>query len=301
MKALIERMYRTLENLFSVSHEKEINLADGETTSQVYVRVYTSLFTSGLVANMGANRFTTLMALAAYMDENGECYPTQLQLASAIGVHKNTINKYINELLDFKIGGKHLVTRKKVNKGQGKIFSYYKIHPLSQLAKFGGTIEQIECPSNSDSLITSKVPTNCAEIRSNNNHSNNIKKGKRPINSREAIQLFQNIYRDTYNVNYTVSNYGREGKLIKDKVLTPFPEQAEDLIRLAIEKYDELFKKPNYPRPTIAMFSWAVNQLIPFLEEEKEQEEIAEQAADNEAAAEQAMLEKLAKLNGGNE
>jgi Helix-turn-helix domain len=284
-------------NLFSVSHDKEINLGNGETISNVYVRVYTSMFTSGLVAKMGSNRFTTLMALASYMDENGECYPTQIQLADAIGVHKNTVNKYINELLEFEIDGKPLVTRKKINKGQGKIFSYYKIHPLSQIAKFNGQIEPVVNHKNEDSLITSKGTTECAVIRSNNNHLNNINNSELKItNSNQAIKYFQEVYREVYGVNYTVSNYGREGKTMKDKVITPYPEQAKQIIELAVKKYDEMFKNPRYPRPSIAMFSWAVNQIIPLIEEERKLSEVAEQSSALEDEAEARMLAKLNKL-----
>ena len=284
-------------NLFSVSHDKEINLGNGETVNNVYVRVYTSLFTSGLVAKMGANRFTTLMALASYMDAQGECYPTQIQVAEAIGVHKNTVNKYINELLEFEVNGKPLVTRQKVNKGQGKIYSYYKIHPLSQLAKFNGTISPIEGHSNSDSLITSKGTTDCDEIIINNNQLNNINNTIAKVtNSKNAIQYFQQVYRDVYKVNYTVSNYGREGKIMKDKVITPYPELATEIIELAVRKYDELFKNPRYPRPSIAMFSWATNQIIPLIEEERKLTEVAEQSSNLEDEAEQRMLAKLNKL-----
>lgn len=305
-----------MENLFSVSHDKEFNLANGEAVHSVYVRVYTSMFTSGLVASMGSNRFTTLMALASYMDDKGECYPTQIQLAEAIGVHKNTINKYINELLEFTVDGKPLVTRKKINKGQGKIFSYYKIHPLSQLAKFSGTIEEIETDikvntdistkvsdlvnhKKEESLITTKGPTNCDVIRSNNNHLNNIKDTvtQQVTNSKNAIQYFQQVYREVYNVNYTVSNYGREGKIMKDKVVTPYPEQAKEIIEIGVRKYSEMFKNGKYPRPTIGMFSWAVNQIIPVIEEEHKLSEVAEQSTELEEQASKHMANKLAKLN----
>lgn len=264
-------------NLLSVSHTTEINLGNGETVSNVYVRVYTSLFTSGLVARMGANRFTTLMALASYMDAQGVCYPTQIQIADAIGVHKNTVNKYINDLLEFEIDGKPLVTRQKVNKGQGKIFSYYKIHPLSQLATLGNPVAV-----KSETLITGKgsTPNTVSTV----------------TNSKNAIEYFQRIYRETYGVNYTVSNYGREGKLMKDKVITPYPEMAKEIIDLAVRKYDELFKNPKYPRPSISMFSWATNQIIAILEDEHKLTEVAEQSDDLEAEAELKMLEKLKKL-----
>ena len=302
------------DSLFSVSHDQELNLGNGKTINNVYVRVYTSLFTSGLVARMGSNRFTTLMALASYMDAQGECYPTQIQLADAIGVHKNTVNKYINELLDFTIDGKPLVTRTKINRGQGKISSYYKIHPLSQLAKFGGEIINLEGTKTGrlvsdhtktrDSLITKGsdelIPTNCDVITVTNNNQliNNNTDVLEVTNSSNAIKYFQQVYRETYDVNYTVSNYGREGKIIKDKVLTPYPEIAKEIIRLAITKYDELFKNARYPRPSVAMFSWAVNQIIPMIEEEQQAIEVAEQSDALEDEAEQRMLARMNKLGG---
>jgi hypothetical protein len=286
-------------NLFSVSHNKEINLANGQTLDNVYVRVYTSLFTSGLVAKMGSNRFTTLMALASYMDAEGECYPTQIQLADAIGVHKNTVNKYINELLDFRIDGKPLVTRTKVNRGQGKISSYYKIHPLSQLAKFSGTIEPVN-HKNKGSLITNgsdeSIPTNCDVIKGTNNNQYNNNTVDTVTNSKNAIEYFQKIYREVYNVNYTVSNYGREGSLMKKKVIEPYPELAKEIIEIAVRKYDEMFKNARYPRPSIAMFGWAVNQIIPVIEEERKLTEVAEQSGNLEDEAEAKMLAKLNKL-----
>jgi len=290
------------DSLFSVSHDQELNLGNGKTINNVYVRVYTSLFTSGLVARMGSNRFTTLMALASYMDAQGECYPTQIQLADAIGVHKNTVNKYINELLDFTIDDKPLVTRTKINRGQGKISSYYKIHPLSQLAKFSGTIEEVNTKTT-DSLITKGsdelIPTNCDVIKvTNNNQLINNTDVLEVTNSSNAIKYFQQVYRETYDVNYTVSNYGREGKIIKDKVLTPYPEIAKEIIRLAVTKYDELFKNARYPRPSVAMFSWAVNQIIPMIEEEQQVIEVASQSNELEDEAEKRMLERMNKLGG---
>lgn len=289
-------------NLFSVSHNKEINLGSGETVSNVYVRVYTSMFTTGLVAKMGANRFTTLMALASYMDEKGECYPTQIQLAEAIGVHKNTINKYINELLDFDIDGKPVVTRTKVNRGQGNISSYYKIHPLSQLAKFNGNIEAVNHKNESEAITNgsdSVVTTNCDVIKStNNNQLNNNTSDLKVTNSNNAIKYFQRVYKEKYGIDYVVSNYGREGKLMKDKLITPYGDMAKEIIDIAINHYEEMFmNNPRYPRPSIAMFSWAANQIVPLVEEDRKSAEQFQQANQAEEEAEQAMLSKLSKLN----
>jgi hypothetical protein len=244
------------------------------------------------------------MALASYMDEKGECYPTQLQLAEAIGVHKNTINKYINELLDFEIDGKPLVTRKKVNRGQGKISSYYKIHPLSQLAKFRGEVESInhkisdeQITDGKDKLITNGsaelITTNCDVITITNNNQLIIN------NSTQAIAYFRKVYEEVYGVPYTVSNYGREGKLMKDKVLADHKDIAKEIIQTGIKRYSEFSNNPKFPRPSIGMFSWAVNNIIPLIEEDKKLNEVAEQASDLEDEAEKAMLAKLEKLGGG--
>jgi predicted transcriptional regulator len=292
-------------NILTVSHNKEINLANGETKLNVYVRVYTSIFTSGLVAKMGSNNFTTLMALASYMDEKGECYPTQLQLAEAVGVHKNTINKYINELLEFKIDGKSLVTRTKVNRGQGKISSYYKIHPLSQVAKFKGEVESINT-NIADSLIThgkDKLITNGSDsvnhnqLVRNNNHSNN---NQLIINnSSQAIAYFKSVYEEVYGVPYTVGNYGKEGNLMKTKVLADHKDMAKEIIETGIKRYSDFSSNPKFPRPSIGMFGWAVNSIIPLIEEDKKINEVAEQASNLEDEAEKAMLAKMAKLGGG--
>lgn len=288
------------DNLLSVSHNKEIDLSNGEVSSNVFIRVYTTMFTSGLVAKMGANRFATLMALASFMDENGECYPTQQQVAEVLGVHKNTVNKYVNELLEFEIGSTHIVTRKKVNRGQGKIYSVYKIHPLSQLAKFNGKIEEIDNHNSDDSLITSKGTTECAEIISNNNHSNNIKEILVPkvTNSNNGIKYFQQLYYEKYGQTYTVSNYGREGKILKDKVIKPYPDLAQELIEVAISEYETMFKNPRYPRPTITMFSWAVNQLLPKVQEKHELDEKVAQAEEVAQVASASQADKLSKLKG---
>jgi hypothetical protein len=129
-------MIKETQDMFSVKHEVEVNLSSGEVTNNVYVEVFRSVFTSGLVAELGPTNFTTLMALASTMNDKGECFPTQQKLANMIGVHKNTVNRYVNELLEVEFEGKPLVTRKIVNLGRGKISSYYTIN----IVKDGATV-----------------------------------------------------------------------------------------------------------------------------------------------------------------
>ncbi|MCH7320280.1 helix-turn-helix domain-containing protein [Solibacillus sp. MA9] len=116
------------ENL-TLQHEKVIDLGKGEIHGESCIKVNANVLNNGLIAKIGINEFATLMALISYVDKNGECCPTQLQLAKRIGVHKNTVNKYVKNLLSVKINDKPIVTRMITMKGCGKcITSWYKFH-----------------------------------------------------------------------------------------------------------------------------------------------------------------------------
>lgn len=262
------------KHILSVSHDVEVNLSNGATTKTGYTRVYNSLFTSGLVAKMGATRFTTLLALTSFVDEEGKCNPTQIQLADAIGVHKNTVNKYIQELVEFTIGGKPLVTRTKENKGRGQITSFYTIHPLSPLA------EVKEDPEAT--LVKAVEPKRIYVIK----------------NANDAIAYFQQVYREVYGVNYSVGSFARDGKMLKDKVLTPYPNHAEEIIDYVVRNYDKLYKRPEYPRPTIGMFSWIASKAFEQIDAKQKQEEVFEKSAELEAQAEMDLARKIALLGG---
>ncbi|MFP5303306.1 helix-turn-helix domain-containing protein, partial [Cobetia sp. SIMBA_158] len=120
--------------------KKEFDVTTKETSQQVYLRLYLSAFKSGLVSELKPTNFTVLLGICSYMDQNGECYPTQRQLAERCGVSKTTVNKAINELLEFKINNKPLLERKLVKQGLHKN-SAYTVHPMSQVAIFGGEVD----------------------------------------------------------------------------------------------------------------------------------------------------------------
>jgi len=55
---------------------------------------------AGLISKIGANGWATLCAIAAFMDEEGVCYPTQETLADLMGVTRQAANVRIGRLLE---------------------------------------------------------------------------------------------------------------------------------------------------------------------------------------------------------
>lgn len=107
----------------------------------LFLRVYLELQNSGLMAKLGKERLFMLLALAKYMDENGECYPTMERLSKDLGVTIQTVNKYVQSLIAFRWEGKPIVTVRKNRRGPGWENNVYKIHPNSQVAIFKGSVK----------------------------------------------------------------------------------------------------------------------------------------------------------------
>ena len=82
--------------MFSVSIDKEYDVLKKEFNSTIYLRVYTSLFQAGIVKDLKPTNFTVLLAIASFMDAEGNCYPTQRQIADITGITTPTVNKAVN-------------------------------------------------------------------------------------------------------------------------------------------------------------------------------------------------------------
>jgi Helix-turn-helix domain len=279
--------------LFSISFDKEINHHTSEVENQIYLRVYKSMFTSGLVAKMKLHNFATLMAIASYMDEDGECYPTQSQLAERMGVHLNSVNKYVNQLLDFRIDGNPIISREIINQGRGKVSSYYKIHPISQLAIFNGEVESITKnvkDSSQDMLSTHHKRVGCKESQEQESLKN------KEYTPKELITIFVNKYREVYGVSFNPS-WGRDMSLMKT-LITKYGEDVKDVIEVSIEEYDEKWKSPKFQRPTIgAISSFIGDQVMAVIEERRKQDEEFDEYEEKVSAVEEDMERKLSALD----
>ncbi len=109
----------------------------------LFLRVYLSAYKSGLVAQLGATNWVVFETICTYMNEEGVCWPTQEQIAERSGVSVLTVNRAVKKLLAFRFNDKPIISRKKVQTGYYKN-SVYTVHPISQVAIFGGQVEAVE-------------------------------------------------------------------------------------------------------------------------------------------------------------
>ncbi|MDF2010184.1 helix-turn-helix domain-containing protein [Priestia megaterium] len=270
------------QKMFTVSIDKEFDVMKKEFSNSIYLRVYTSLFKAGIVKDLKATNFTVLLAISSFMDAEGNCYPTQRQIAELTGMSVPTVNKAVNELLAFEVDGKSILKRELVQVGQFKN-SYYTVNPISQIAIFDGQIQETETDAVKE---TESSPLKNLSL-------NNTQELNPPIQEDQAdqfknakdvaiyfLQKYEEVYGTTYNIVWA-----RDLGLIKKKLFSEYSsEQLKKMIDSSIERYESTWKKPAYPRPTIPMMaSWLGMQALAVIEDtEKDFKELETLTAGSE-------------------
>lgn len=110
-------------------------------TNGIYIKLYVDAVRTGMLADMGPECWVTLTVLASYMDEHGECWPSQEQIARDLGVTRQTANKYVQRLLAYRWRGKPVVeARKDMSHGRyGRLI--YRILPAASMSKFAVSVD----------------------------------------------------------------------------------------------------------------------------------------------------------------
>lgn len=273
------------QKMFTVSIEKEFDVFKKEYNNSIYLRVYTSLFQAGIVKELKPTNFTVLLAISSFMDAEGNCYPTQRQIAEITGLTAPTVNKAVNELLAFKVNDKSILKREFVQTGQFKN-SYYTVNPISQIAIFDGQIKEIKTEPVKESLSDGIKNLSLNNTQNNISNTNNNTDAFSFKNSKEVAVYFVDKYREKYNVQCNVA-WVRDLSLIKKKLIGTYSDiQIKKMIDTVISEYDSRWKKPNYPRPTISMMcSWLGEQALAIAEDsEKEFKELEELTAGSDEA-----------------
>lgn len=111
----------------------------------------------------------------------------------------------------------------------------------------------------------------------------------------DYIGLFCKFFEEQFGRPY-LPNYGRDTKLVKDKLMTAFSEEdLPQIIEIAVKQYSKWSNNPKYPTPTIgALCTWLANKAADELAEQKKQEkDVADRIAVAERVEQLNPLEQL--------
>ncbi|WP_018755145.1 helix-turn-helix domain-containing protein [Paenibacillus terrigena] len=124
-------------NLVSIETQTEYSVTSGTTETRIFVKMYVDAAKCGLIADMGPQNWTTLCIIASFMDAQGNCYPTQEQIAGLLGVNRQTANRYVKRLLTYRWNGQ-AVLRATQGRSKGGTWenTRYTVLPISQLTIF---------------------------------------------------------------------------------------------------------------------------------------------------------------------
>lgn len=133
------------QRLVSVESQTEYSVTSGATETRIFVKFYVEAVRSGMIADLGPERLQTLLVLASFMNADGTCYPTQWQIAKSLGVSRETANKRVASLADYRWRGQPLVLRERIRNPETKRWenTFYKIMPISGLSIFANKEEKV--------------------------------------------------------------------------------------------------------------------------------------------------------------
>lgn len=133
------------DSLVSVESKTERSLTGGKSETKIYLKMYVDAVKHGLLADMGDSNWRTLCVIASFMNEEGECYPTQEQIARGLGVSRQAAGKRVRKLLDYRWNGRPLVTAEQDRAKDGTWDNTrYTVHPISQIRIFEAEPEDLE-------------------------------------------------------------------------------------------------------------------------------------------------------------
>ncbi|WPS90086.1 helix-turn-helix domain-containing protein [Brevibacillus halotolerans] len=99
--------------------------------------MYVDAVHSGFLADIGDENWRTLCVIASFMNERGECYPTQEMIAHRLGVSRQTANRRVKRLLEYRWNGREVIRAMKERDGKGRwVNARYTVLSISHLAIF---------------------------------------------------------------------------------------------------------------------------------------------------------------------
>ena len=126
--------------LVSVEFQTEVDVATGDRERRMFIKMYFEARDSGLLAAIPGELWKMLCCLATYMNEDGNCYPTQDRIARDLGIRRQRVNERIRDLLNFRFQGQPVLILKPKTRVRGRWSNnVYFIQPISSLKIFDKT------------------------------------------------------------------------------------------------------------------------------------------------------------------
>ena len=124
-----------VELLVTVESQRELDLFSGERVERTFVKLYVEARRSGLLSAISDRDWKTLCTLATYMDADGYCFPSQAELAKAMGCSRQMANERVKSLSTFRFQEQAVLLVVKGERSEQGTWSRngYRVLPLSNL------------------------------------------------------------------------------------------------------------------------------------------------------------------------
>ncbi len=164
--------------LVSVEFQTEVDVATGDRERRMFIKMYFEARDSGLLAAIPGELWKMLCCLATYMNEDGNCYPTQDRIARDLGIRRQRVNERIQNLLNFRFNGQPVLSLNRKTRIRGRWNNnVYRIQPISALKIFdkteGSTVsanpdmaqKRATVSASTDTVITDTVGTDTNQMQ----------------------------------------------------------------------------------------------------------------------------------------
>lgn len=149
---------QTSDPLVTVETQREQDLFSGQLAERTFVKLYVAARESGLLAAISDRDWKTLCTLATYMDGDGYCYPSQAELARAMGCSRQMANERIKSLAGFRFNDQQVllvVKEGRTEKGEWAK-NGYRVLPISRLRIYDAPASQAASDSANDSAAAAE-------------------------------------------------------------------------------------------------------------------------------------------------
>ena len=97
--------------ILEVTIERNFDVVNKGWENRIFLKLYLSIRTSGLLGAISDKNLKTLITLATFMDAEGKCFPSQECLAKSLNLTQAGVAKRMKSLLAFRWQGRQFVRK----------------------------------------------------------------------------------------------------------------------------------------------------------------------------------------------